>query len=80
LKRYFKNAFYFDFSKKGGRYFQTSWYIRFPWLEFSTSKEAAFCFPCRLFGCGVSYSIGRGVGDDSFTAKGFTLWKKALKK
>jgi len=28
----------------------------------------------------VSYSIGRGVGDDSFTAKGFTSWKKALEK
>ena len=31
------------------RRFQFSWFSNFPWLEYSISKDKAFCFPCFLF-------------------------------
>ena len=30
--------------------FQSKWYTEFKWLEYSSSKDAAFCFYCRCFG------------------------------
>ncbi|GKC30782.1 hypothetical protein Tco_1038076 [Tanacetum coccineum] len=32
------------------RSFQAAWFKRFWWLEYSDKKDAAFCFPCYLFG------------------------------
>ncbi|ESR36738.1 hypothetical protein CICLE_v10029872mg, partial [Citrus x clementina] len=29
--------------------FQFSWFSKFPWLEYSISKDKAFCFPCYIF-------------------------------
>jgi len=29
--------------------FQYTWFDQFPWLEYSPSKDAIFCFPCFLF-------------------------------
>ena len=34
-------------SKK--RSFNSSWYQRYPWLEYSMDMDAAFCFACRFF-------------------------------
>ncbi|ESR44796.1 hypothetical protein CICLE_v10003822mg [Citrus x clementina] len=31
------------------RRFQFSWFSNFPWLEYSISKDKAFCFPYFLF-------------------------------
>ncbi|ESR42238.1 hypothetical protein CICLE_v10013343mg, partial [Citrus x clementina] len=31
------------------RRFQFSWISKFPWLEYSISKDKAFCFPCYIF-------------------------------
>ena len=31
------------------RRFQFSWFSKFPWLEYSISKDKAFCFPCYIF-------------------------------
>ncbi len=41
------------FSGKG-RSFNPDWYKLYPWLEYSITKDAAFCYPCRLFG---TYSV-----------------------
>ena len=30
--------------------FKKKWYEEFNWLEYSISKDAAFCFVCRCFG------------------------------
>ena len=30
--------------------FQSRWYDEFSWLEYSVTKDAAFCFYCRCFG------------------------------
>ncbi|KAH9717836.1 TTF-type domain-containing protein [Citrus sinensis] len=34
---------------KQNRRFQFSWFSKFLWLEYSISKDKAFCFPCFLF-------------------------------
>jgi hypothetical protein len=36
--------------------FQKKWYDEFNWLEYSMSKDAAFCFSCRCFG-----ALGKNV-------------------
>lgn len=42
-----------------------------PWLEYSVSKDAAFCLVCYLFN--IEYGDHRG-GHDSFTGEGFRCW------
>ncbi|XP_073061942.1 uncharacterized protein [Primulina eburnea] len=51
------------------RSFQSSWFVKFPWLEFSKIKESAFCFPCYLFDVPSSYQ-------KKFTVEGFKNWKR----
>nr|GEZ02085.1 hypothetical protein [Tanacetum cinerariifolium] len=51
---------------------ETLLFRRFWWLEYSDEKDAAFCFPCYLFG---RKHIGR-AGSDTFIAKGFNNWRK----
>ena len=58
-------------TEKHPRRFQFSWFKKFPWLEYSPAKDAAYCFPCFLF----SKPVVRH-GTDAFTVKGFTNWKK----
>lgn len=54
------------------RRFQKSWFQKFPWLEYSPDKDAAYCFYCFLF---AKKPLGR-CGSDTFTIKGFNNWKK----
>ena len=61
---------------KQQRCFQSSWYDKFVWLEYSPQLDAAFCFSCRFAECSASGTIGRP--DPSFTRKGFRNWKTAL--
>ncbi|KAM3193911.1 hypothetical protein ACQJBY_070514 [Aegilops geniculata] len=52
--------------------FQYHWFKEFPWLEYSPTKYAVFCFPCFLFS---KKPLGK-VGSDVFTVKGFKNWRK----
>lgn len=46
----------------------------YEWIEYSVTKDAVFCFPCRQFAL-------RAVSSDQlFTTSGFKNWKKALEK
>ena len=56
------------------RSFNSGWNARFPWIEYSAERDAAFCYPCRLFYVGV------GRGDNAFTHVGFRDWKHAMGK
>ncbi|XP_047320270.1 zinc finger MYM-type protein 1-like [Impatiens glandulifera] len=56
-----------EFGKQQRR-FQYSWFKKFPWLEYSPSKDAVFCFPCYLFESGKSQQ-------SAFTVEGFKSWK-----
>ena len=61
------------FSGKG-RSFNPAWF-KYPWLEYSVSKDAAFCYPCRLFGNSISTYGSRP--EQAFTRNGFRDWKHA---
>jgi hypothetical protein len=55
------------------RRFQHSWFSLFPsWLEYSPSKDAAYCLPCYLFSKGSS---GHPF-QDVFVTNGFKAWKR----
>ncbi|XP_062100068.1 uncharacterized protein LOC133805936 [Humulus lupulus] len=59
--------------EKHHRLFQSSWFVQFAsWLEYSPSKDAAYCLPCYLF----TMKASRRFGWDTFTITGFTSWKK----
>ena len=52
--------------------FQASWFKLFPeWLEYSLTKDAAFCLPCYLF----NKPFGRH-NSSAFTLEGLCAWKK----
>ena len=51
------------------RRFQASWFNIFTWIEYSVSKDAAFCFPCFLFEKDASTQ-------HAFTIDGFRSWKR----
>ena len=60
------------------RSFSPGWYHHsYPWLEYSISRDACFCYPCRLFG--VS-SGGLSRPEMAFTTIGFRDWKHATGK
>nr|XP_028946829.1 zinc finger MYM-type protein 1-like [Malus domestica] len=54
------------------RRFVGNWLKEFHWLEYSKSKDAAFCFYCYLFKVNSEQS-----GSDVFTEVGFQNWKHA---
>ena len=56
------------------RAFNPEWYRSHPWLEYSAERDAAFCYPCRVFKCGSSRS------EVAFTRTGFRNWKHAMGK
>ncbi|CAL1399656.1 unnamed protein product [Linum trigynum] len=49
------------------RGFQVAWYSEFPWVEYSESKDAAYCLPCYLF---AEKPIAES-GWDTFVNEGF---------
>ncbi|XP_073135836.1 uncharacterized protein [Henckelia pumila] len=51
------------------RRFQSHWFKKFTWLEYSPSKDAAFCFPCFLF-------EHKNPRNSTFTIDGFKYWKR----
>ena len=60
------------------RRFLPSWFDKFPWLEWDTHLNAAFCHTCKQ-----AYSIDRihcSKSEEAFISKGFKNWKKALEK
>ncbi|XP_075507303.1 uncharacterized protein LOC142544109 [Primulina tabacum] len=56
-------------SGKQHRRFQYTWFKKFPWLEYSPSKDAVFCFPCYLFELSEAQQ-------STFTIEGFRSWKR----
>jgi hypothetical protein len=52
--------------------FQSEWYNKHAWLEYSQAQDAMYCFYCRLYG---SQS---GNAQKEFTETGCRNWKRAL--
>ncbi|KAJ6639881.1 Zinc finger protein, partial [Pseudolycoriella hygida] len=63
----------FTFPKTNTRAFQLGWLDRFQWLEYSVSRDAAYCFVCRQFDVVGSKEL-------AFKVNGFSNWKRALEK
>ncbi|KAJ8886676.1 hypothetical protein PR048_012888 [Dryococelus australis] len=59
--------------KKQKLSFSKTWYNLFSWLEYSVSRDTAFCFPWRHFALG-------DYMDSAFVRSGFSNWKYALQK
>lgn len=56
------------------RAFKGSWYSQHQWLEYSQSRDSAYCFACRHF----SFP---NAPETPFTSQGgYSNWKKALYK
>ena len=59
-------------SGKHNRSFQTSWFEYYStWLEYSPTKDAAYCLPCFVF-----HNTNGVEGQNTFTVDGFRNWKK----
>jgi len=56
---------------KHGRAFNNCYYDRFPWMEYSPTSNAVYCFPCRVFGTDSRYR-------EAFVKKGFTSWSHIM--
>ena len=54
------------------RSFSRDWYKSYQWLEYSVERDAAFCFPCRMF------KVGNSRCESTFTITGFRNWKHAM--
>jgi len=56
------------------RSFQKTWFDEFDWLEYSESKDAAYCLYCYLF-----FNSGKAekFGSSVFAHQGYTNWKNA---
>lgn len=61
----------FVFPSTENRKFNKKWLADFVWLEYSISKDAAFCYACRQFSPSNEKDI-------VFKKNGFTNWKTAL--
>ncbi len=54
------------------RSFNSSWYSKRDWLEYSINADAAFCYPCRKFRAPSSAT------DTTFTIIRFCDWKHSV--
>lgn len=56
------------------RGFLSRYYNNYKWIEYSPIKDAAFCFPCRMF---KGNSLNNSQLDHAFSIRGFRHWKNA---
>ena len=65
-----------SFGKGRKRSFNVMWYKTYPWLEYSASSDACFCYPCRFF----RPETRSGRAETAFTVTGYRNWKNAIGK
>lgn len=63
----------FPKDSKSGRSFKATWFQKHPWLEYSISKDATYCFH-------VVFMSGIQRGDQCFVSTGYRNWKNAMGK
>ena len=57
------------------RSFNPEWLRQYPWLEYSISKDAAYCYACRFYSLSTVAATSRP--EKAFTIAGFRDWKHA---
>ena len=60
------------------RSFQSSWYSKWPWLEWDDEKECAFCHPCRMATI-LNFITFSKKAEKTFSTGGFQNWKDATR-
>ncbi|XP_056696166.1 uncharacterized protein [Spinacia oleracea] len=60
-----------EFEEGKMRRFNPSWFKKYAWLEYSVSKDAAYCFYCYLF----KNETTKVAGGDAFVINGFQVEK-----
>lgn len=65
-------------TKQSGRGFRKDWITTRSWMEYSSSADKVFCFPCRLFARHMSTSQTKG--HEAFVSAGYDDWKHAIEK
>ncbi|XP_021631800.2 zinc finger MYM-type protein 1-like [Manihot esculenta] len=63
------HKFPFTFIREKNRRFQVAWFKDYEWLEYSVSKDKAYCLYCYLF------ANNNRSGGNVFTEIGFNNWK-----
>jgi hypothetical protein len=56
-------------------HFSSEWYNSYPHLEYSITKDAAFCFVCQVFSSGIG-SLKADEVCDAWTVDGVQAWHK----
>lgn len=56
--------------------FQSNFYSKFSWLEYSIYDDAVFCFPCRHFSF-IGHIRGQSIGNAAYIEKGVKSWRNA---
>ena len=64
------------FGRNNKRSFNSTWYKKYSWLEYSVEYDAAFCYPCTIFKSASEASRA----ENAFMIVGFRNWKNALGK
>lgn len=54
------------------RSFNSSWYLKYPWIEYSKQKDKIFCYYCRHFAINVNSTSAHDV----FIQQGYCDWKR----
>lgn len=54
------------------RSFNSSWYLKYPWIEYSKQKDRIYCYYCRHFAINISSTSGHNV----FNTLGYWDWKR----
>ncbi|KAF0711335.1 zinc finger MYM-type protein 1-like [Aphis craccivora] len=57
--------------------FQSSYFNKFNWLEYSISDDAVFCFPCRHFSLSSNFR-GQTIGNAAYIDRGVKCWRNPL--
>ena len=75
ITNHFNPEPHFKFPKNvGGRSFQHSWMMKYPWLKYSKQNDGGYCLPCILFSRSASHNADPGV----LVTNPLTNFRKAL--
>lgn len=67
------------FEVNKNRSFLISWYDLYPWLEYSPTSQAAYCYSCRAFPSLTNKACRGQHTEPAFVNVGFKNWPKAIR-
>lgn len=77
IKDYFNQRIKFEVNKN--RSFLIAWYDLYPWLEYSPTTQAAYCYSCRTFPSLTNKPCRDQHTEPAFINVGFKNWPKAIR-